>query len=49
MLEIAKEKGVYITVRSDSHFYVSVGEIDQSTNLLEAVNYPKDKIITNSL
>ena len=49
MLEIAKEKEVYITVGSDSHFYLSVGEIDQAINLLETVNYPKDKIITNSL
>ena len=49
MLEIAKEKGAYITVGSDSHFYLSIGEIDQSNNLLEVVNYPKDKIITNSL
>lgn len=49
MLQIAKEKGAYITVGSDAHFYLGIGEVGLSVDLIKAIDYPTDKIITYSL
>ena len=49
LLKLAKKNRVYLSVGSDSHFYTSIGEMDQAKKILEEVDYPKELIINESL
>lgn len=49
MLIQGKKAGAYVTVGSDAHFYTSMGQLDLAINLLQEVDYPKERIINQSL
>lgn len=51
-LEVAslcKEKGVYITVSSDAHFYTMIGNYENAFGILRKVNFPKELILNRTL
>ncbi|MCI0502640.1 MAG: phosphatase [Fusobacteria bacterium] len=49
LLRLAKKNRVYVAAGSDSHFYVSIGELDMARDILEEVDYPKELIINSSV
>lgn len=46
--KVAKELGAYITTGSDAHFCQDIGKFEKVEQLIDALDFPFDKIITHS-
>ena len=46
--KVAKELGAYITTGSDAHFCADIGKFEKVELLINAVDFPLDKIITHT-
>lgn len=48
IIDLAKQFGAYITTGTDAHFCSSIGEFEQTRQLLEKVNVAPEQVITHS-
>ncbi len=49
LLELAKKKGCYISLGTDSHYSGQIGVFDKAIKLIESVDYPEELIINSSI